>query len=338
MSAEFGRMLPPKGLDALSISRHTSKIPALSGSSASADSRVKPMESPFVERLSPVGQERGDPRTRLARWHGTELSVTSYDVKEAETCLIESNDHVVATCLSGRIRRLETEVDGRGAMVPSGGPGEVLVVPAGYRYSCHARNCVVSYAKLQLSRTVLREALGNAAERTELQLSVYRCDAFVSEALKRLARLIDQTDDVSQMIGRHLIHALCGHLLQTYPAGVDGAGGDEQLIALTPQAIGRLQQYVQDHIADRINVDALASVAGLEVRGIFRAFRRHFRSTPAQYIIGQRIRRAMWLLANTRHDITSVAMLTGFASHSHLTTTFKKHTGLTPHAYRLQAH
>jgi AraC family transcriptional regulator len=45
----------------------------------------------------------------------------------------------------------------------------------------------------------------------------------------------------------------------------------------------------------------------------------------------------MRLLANTQHNITTIAMLTGLSSHAHLTTTFKKHTDGTPHSYRLQA-
>lgn len=53
-----------------------------------------------------------------------------------------------------------------------------------------------------------------------------------------------------------------------------------------------------------------------------------------QYIIAQRLRRARWLLMHTRNDITTIALETGFASHSHLTTAFKQHTGLTPLAFR----
>ncbi|WP_447971870.1 helix-turn-helix domain-containing protein [Nitrospira sp. M1] len=64
------------------------------------------------------------------------------------------------------------------------------------------------------------------------------------------------------------------------------------------------------------------------------AFREAFGTTPAQYIITQRLRRVQSLLVNGKDDITSIAHATGFSSHSHLTTTFKKHLHITPSQFR----
>jgi transcriptional regulator GlxA family with amidase domain len=44
-------------------------------------------------------------------------------------------------------------------------------------------------------------------------------------------------------------------------------------------------------------------------------------------------RRARWLLITRSMDITAVALETGFASHSHFTTTFKAHLGMTPREF-----
>jgi transcriptional regulator GlxA family with amidase domain len=76
--------------------------------------------------------------------------------------------------------------------------------------------------------------------------------------------------------------------------------------------------------------------AGAHLRDLFVAFRRELRMTPVQYVIAQRLQRSRWLLQNTTQDIGEIALATGFASHSHLTTTFKKHSGLTPSEFRLR--
>jgi pSer/pThr/pTyr-binding forkhead associated (FHA) protein len=60
--------------------------------------------------------------------------------------------------------------------------------------------------------------------------------------------------------------------------------------------------------------------------------------TPAQYIIQQRLRHAQRQLANTKRDITTIAIESGFSSHSHLTACFHKHLGTCPSAFRKAVH
>jgi len=57
-------------------------------------------------------------------------------------------------------------------------------------------------------------------------------------------------------------------------------------------------------------------------------------TTPGQYIIRQRLRRAQHQLASTRRDITSIALDCGFSSHSHLSASFARHLGCTPREHR----
>jgi AraC family transcriptional regulator len=104
--------------------------------------------------------------------------------------------------------------------------------------------------------------------------------------------------------------------------------------ALSVHTAQLLTQYVRDNLAEHITLDALACAAGLSARELFATFHAQFETTPAQYVIEQRLQRARWWLLHTRRDITAIALATGFASHSHLTTTFKKHVGVTPRQFR----
>jgi AraC family transcriptional regulator len=104
--------------------------------------------------------------------------------------------------------------------------------------------------------------------------------------------------------------------------------------ALSPAAARLVQEYVHAHLTERITLDALSALAGLSTHNLLIAFRQALGTTPAQYVIAQRLRRVRWLLASTAADITTIALATGFASHSHLTAAFKKQTGLTPRDFR----
>ncbi len=52
------------------------------------------------------------------------------------------------------------------------------------------------------------------------------------------------------------------------------------------------------------------------------------------YLTRYRLQRAQHLLDTTDLPITEIAAETGFAEISHFTHTFKRETGVSPHAYR----
>lgn len=55
---------------------------------------------------------------------------------------------------------------------------------------------------------------------------------------------------------------------------------------------------------------------------------------PYRYVIQRRVERVKTLLRHTDLPISRIAYETGFASQSHLATTFKRNVGQTPGVYR----
>jgi AraC family transcriptional regulator len=299
-----------------------------------------PRPLPEIDCVQPAALKsasagHGQPSARIESaltWPGVELLLEEQDIHTPSTWTIQGDDHAVIVHLSGRIRQVETQIDGVGSLVAPLGPGEISIVPAGHSYRCRAHGGIVTYGTLRIRSSAFREILGACGAAGELRVGLGQRDGFVYESVRRLAQLAGHTDDMSQMIGAGLIQALCGHLYQTYQTGMTDQAAERS--AFTVATARLVQQYVQDHLAERITLEALGALAGLGVRELFVAFRKAFQTTPAQYVLEQRIRRARWLLTNTREDITAISLLTGFASHSHLTTTFKKHTGSTPSRFR----
>ena len=65
-----------------------------------------------------------------------------------------------------------------------------------------------------------------------------------------------------------------------------------------------------------------------------RAFSAAVGKPPHDYIIDRRVSRARTLLQNATLDLSAIALESGFASHAHMTATFRKRLGLTPSQLR----
>jgi AraC family transcriptional regulator len=78
----------------------------------------------------------------------------------------------------------------------------------------------------------------------------------------------------------------------------------------------------------------LASRAGLSPFHFLRIFRETTGTTPHQYLVGARLRRAARLLLDTSHPVTRIAYDVGFEDLSNFTRTFRREIGCTPRAYR----
>jgi AraC family transcriptional regulator len=268
------------------------------------------------------------------RWGPVELVVTREDIRAATAWRMHEPRHAVIVHLGGPMKRLETELDGVAAKPGPPAAGDIWVVPAGRRYASQASGGRIRYGVLYVEPEALAELAGPEGDTIAPRFA--RRDELLYRSVERLAELIGQDDDMSAMLGTSLGQALALHLAQRYRTG-DAAAGPRGP-RLTERAQARLQERIHAHLGDRITLDDLAAIAGMSPHNLLVAFRAAFGTTPAQYVIAQRLRRARWLLANTAQDITTIALETGFASHSHLTTAFRRHVGLTPRDFRRRWH
>ncbi|QFU75944.1 helix-turn-helix domain-containing protein [Halioglobus maricola] len=92
--------------------------------------------------------------------------------------------------------------------------------------------------------------------------------------------------------------------------------------------------YIQTHFAENVSVRELACASNLSVSALERRFRRHLGKTPHQYIVEVRLENARQLLLETDRPVGTIAIETGFADHSHLTRSFRKHFGCAPSSLR----
>ena len=96
----------------------------------------------------------------------------------------------------------------------------------------------------------------------------------------------------------------------------------------------RARDLMDSRFAEPLDLEALATVAGVSPRHFSRSFRRTFGETPHQYLLTRRIERARYLLRTTDLRVAEVCLDVGWGSVGSFTTSFRRHVGVSPTEYR----
>jgi AraC family transcriptional regulator len=167
----------------------------------------------------------------------------------------------------------------------------------------------------------------------------YPHDNLLSPALLRLrqacavrvpekGRLVEQFHDLLYLL--YQVHARSVEELNALPA----------VRAATRAELYRRLYYAKDYadafFTTSITIDDMAQTAGLSSNHLLRMFRQVFHQSPYQYILSRRIEHAGHLLRQTDQSVTDICLAVGFESLGSFSWLFRRRTGLSPLAYRLQ--
>ncbi len=96
----------------------------------------------------------------------------------------------------------------------------------------------------------------------------------------------------------------------------------------------RARDYADRCYAQPIGVEDMAAAAGLSRAHFSREFSRAFGESPKAYLITRRLERAAALLRATDRSVSEICLDVGLVGLGSFTTSFKRHFGRTPTAYR----
>ena len=91
---------------------------------------------------------------------------------------------------------------------------------------------------------------------------------------------------------------------------------------------------VGEHLHEEIGPAQLAAAAHVSVRTLSRRFHDSLGTSPAEWILEQRVRRCQELLETTAFPITQVAAMAGFTAPSTMRAHFTRLVGTSPSDYR----
>jgi len=107
------------------------------------------------------------------------------------------------------------------------------------------------------------------------------------------------------------------------------------VLAIGDRDLAQAIRFVRQHALRGIDVTQVAQAVGLSRRVLERRFRQHFGCTPKREIRRVQIDHAKLLLGQTEISIEAVARGCGFRAFKHFARVFRRETGVTPRAFRM---
>ena len=260
------------------------------------------------------------------RWGLISANVVSRTVG---TMAWRSDHHRVAVALSAH--RGMAYVDGGSAQSVRFSPGELSFTPAGVsiRTIFHAVRSIHTLQSPETYDTVSSELVRGGTIHFEMRYPIK--DPLVSQIVSTITHETER-HFLDQILVDALNTALAVRMLRHFidPSKIAPPPSN----GLSRQRLQRVRDYIEAHLGDRLTLTDLAGVACLSPYHFSRSFKQAVGVGPQRYIIQCRLERAKTLMRRTNRPLAWVAQEVGFADQSHLTSVFRRETGVTPGQFR----
>jgi len=93
-------------------------------------------------------------------------------------------------------------------------------------------------------------------------------------------------------------------------------------------------EYINNHLTEKLNIDALSQMAFMSKASFFRAFKHELGISPVDYVIKERIQLAKQLMSNPYNSISEACFKAGFNNLNYFSRAFKKTEGITASLFK----
>lgn len=114
--------------------------------------------------------------------------------------------------------------------------------------------------------------------------------------------------------------------------GRAGSAGKKSALRLQP--LKPIMDFIQEHYADKVDLEALARAGGFQANYLCRLFRRHYGLSPLEYLNRFRVLMAERLILETDKRMKQIARMTGFYDAAHMNRAFMRLRGHAPGSLR----
>lgn len=151
----------------------------------------------------------------------------------------------------------------------------------------------------------------------------------LTEPLRRVRKELRDGKPGFEAVAKSIFASILVELARHY--GSMASPMSKDLVRLSP-----LLDWLEDHFAQTILVETLAERAHMSRSTLERLFVKCVGTSPLNYVIELRIRKAELLLRDTDLAVAEVAAAVGIENARYLTRLFRQHLGCGPSAYRDQ--
>lgn len=220
--------------------------------------------------------------------------------------------------------RLDCRVGG-GRLRHEGTTGTIAICPAGVECSAETDSGAdLLVVAVRPSRLTLA-----AAEDSSIEAQLRECVAGHDRALLNLADLLAIEKASGYESGLLLWNRTATSFIDRLLVAHTRAPAEASRGTLGLAALQRIRDYVHAHLAERIEVDDLAAIAGRSPFHFTRVFARSIGLTPYRYVVHLRLQAAIERIQRGM-SLAEVAADTGFADQSHLSRWIRRVHGVTP--------
>jgi AraC family transcriptional regulator len=206
-------------------------------------------------------------------------------------------------------------------------PGQLMLFPREY-YFVGLTNSNLQVISVALNRSTIAPLLNEYFIGDPHQLKLCLYFGIEDPHIHYLIREFEQVyandalamDCLGQTLGLYLFLNYSRHRANRVPGQY----------RLTPWQHRQLDDYIENHLDQKISIDDLATVLGTSRAHLTRIIKKTTGVAPHQYVMRKRIEQARNFLAQGQHTIAEVASLTGFSDQSHFNRTLRQLCGVTP--------
>jgi AraC-like DNA-binding protein len=214
-------------------------------------------------------------------------------------------------------------------------PGEVFVNLPGERHTVseHPKGLILYWMIVRLDEdepSFLRQPPDEAAALRQALLHIPHRHFRGTGTIKRLFQALHMLADepATPLRSLRLRTTTLELLLEVLSAA------REHMVPADQSRLEGVMHAMRNHPEKSYTVDALARQAGLAPNHFITRFKNLTGLPPRQYLLDCRMQSARRLLRESAAPVTEIALHLGFCSSQHFASLFKRHTGVTPVAYR----
>lgn len=175
---------------------------------------------------------------------------------------------------------------------------------------------------------------GSAADRVEFATKRWAYDATIARYAEAFRRELAGDSAHGPLYADTLTIGYTLHLLSNYAVAKPKVPLPRG--KLNPFQLRSIVDFIQSHLVENVSLLALAEQAKVSPFHFARQFRATVGVPPHQFVLRQRVQRALSLIKTGKLSLVQIAVECGFHDQAHFTRTFRKVLGTTPGMYMVR--